>query len=107
MARRRRRRSTVTQNVYYSQQTPGGGSLFAAIISLFLTLAICAGTVVTLGPVIDYFGNMLATQPDNPYKVAVMPMFSWTYAFITLEAVLAFVVLYRVIVRNVVYSRWT
>lgn len=108
MARNRRPRTRyVHQTVTYRTETPGGGSLWGAIVGWIILIALLAAIVVSVGPVIDYFGNYVDNQPaDNAYADAVAPMYPWAYAFITLVAIIGGVQVYRTIARHVVYSRW-
>lgn len=107
MARQRRSRTRyVHQTVTYRTETPGGGSLFGSIVGWIILIALLACIVVSIGPVVDFFANYVQSQPDNPYKAAVTPMYPWAYAFITLTAILGGVGIYRTIAKHVVYSRW-
>jgi len=105
MARRRRTRY-VNQTITYRTETPGGGGIWGAIVSWMILIALLACIVVSVGPVVDFFANYLQSQPDNPYKAAVTPMYPWVYAFITLVAIIGGVEIYRRIAKQVVYSRY-
>ena len=97
----------MNQTITYRSETPGGGSLWGAIVGWIILIALLAAIVVSVGPVIDYFGNYVDNQPaDNAYADAVAPMYPWAYAFITLVAIIGGVQVYRTIARHVVYSRW-
>ena len=107
MARSRRSRTRyINQTVTYRTETPGGGSLFGSIVGWIILIALLACIVVSIGPVVDFFANYVQSQPDNPYKAAVTPMYPWVYAFITLTAIIGGVGIYRTIAKHVVYSRW-
>jgi hypothetical protein len=72
-----------------------------------ILIVLLAAIVVSLGPVIDFTGNYVDQQPaENPYKAAVLPMYPWAYAFITLVAIIGGVEIYRRIAKQVVYSRY-
>lgn len=106
MARRPRTRY-VHQTVTYRSETPGGGSLYGAIVGWIILIVLLAAIVVSVGPVVDYFANMVDQQPAaNPYKAAAASLYPWAYAFITLTAIIGGVQIYRTIAKHVVYSRW-
>ncbi len=107
MARRRRSRTTYkTYNVTYKQSTPGGQGLMSAILSLIVLLTLLMGVLLSCGPVMDYFNFVLMAQPENPYAAEILPMFPWFYVFITLSGAIGFVVVWRVVIRNIFYGRW-
>ena len=110
MARGRSRRRTTYNytTVKYANDAPGSQPVLGSILQLIILFAVLAVIVVTVGPVIDYFGAYVAGLPAgaDPYKDAVLPLYPWAYAFITLTAIIGFFYVYRTIIRQIVYSRW-
>lgn len=115
MARRRRRRSTrVTNNYYqnnvrYSSDTPGGQPVLGSILQSIILFCLLATMVVTVGPLIDFFGDYVADLPAgaNAYKEAVLPLYPWCYAFIVLVGIVGYVYIYRTVIKTIIYSRWS
>jgi len=107
---RRRRSSTVNYytNVRYGQSSPGGQPVLGAILQLIVLFALLAAIVVTVGPLIDYFSVYVSALPADAdgYKNAVLPLYPWTYSFIVLTGVVGFVVVFRNVIRTIVYGRW-
>ena len=87
--------------MYVPQSEPTvGGAIIGCIAMLVLLIAI----VVSVGPLIDYFANYVAIMPDNPYKQYSLEMFPWIYAFVVLGGVMAFALVWRVVIRNIVFD---
>ena len=72
------------------------GTILGSLVGMVLLLAI----TVSVGPLIDYFGNMMMNQPGNPYAAPIAQLFPWIYIFIFLSWIVYLVVIWRAVFRN-------
>lgn len=112
MARKpRKNRYTVKNNYYIRQESTRGAivrtrepTVAGAIMMCIVTIAILICIVTALGPVIDYFTNMLMEQPDNIYAAPVLSLMPWTYLIILLGVGVSIVLVWRTVIRHVWYD---
>jgi hypothetical protein len=74
-----------------------GGAVILCVASIALLFAL----VIGVGPLIDFFSIYLMEQAGNPYAAPVIDLLSWCYVLILLGAGVAFVLVWRVVIRSI------
>lgn len=82
--------------------------ILGGMLGCFVTLAICYILISVCGPFVDYIALYVASQPDGAagYANAVLPLYSWVYAFIVIIGVIAVAGVWIAVVRSLTYTQY-